>query len=118
MNNQTKKAVSEKQLVFTVEGNEDFPTVLNEIFNCIKFWNNEGLDCHINNNPNYKTGEQYEDFILRMIACDCATFCKGSNEKEPLMPTCKPDTYITGKGGNHVWVARKADNERILIINF
>lgn len=118
MNNQTKKAVSEKQLVFTVEGNEDFPTVLNEIFNCIKFWNNEGLDCHINNNPNYKTGEQYEDFILRMIACDCATFCKGSNEKEPLMSTCKPDTYITGKGGNHVWVARKADNERILIINF
>lgn len=118
MTTQTKKPVSEKQLVYTVEGTEEFPKELSEIFNCIKFWNREGLDCHINNNPNYKAGEAYEDFILRMIACDCEIYCKGSDEEKPLMPTCKPNTYITGKGGNHVWVARKSDNERILIINF
>ncbi len=93
-----------KQLTFE---HSEFPAELNEILNCVRFWNAEGLDCHVKNNPNYTKGEAYEDFILRCIAADCRAFV------EP-----KKEIYLTGKGGNHVWIQRVSDNHRILMVHF
>jgi len=107
-----------KPLLIETEGNEVFNEkhMLAEIFNCVKFWNREGLHCHINNNEHYKTGGSYEDFILRCIAADCRAFVNA--KKSVWNPNVIEGAYITGKGGNHVWVARASDNERILFIHF
>lgn len=110
--------VTVKPLLIDIEGGEVFSGnhQLNEIFNCIKFWNNKGLECHINNNDHYATGGSYEDFILRCIASDCRAFVEAKTDLygNPITP----DQYITGKGGNHVWVSRASDNERIMFIHF
>lgn len=114
----TLKQTDMPVLKIDVEGGEVFTDKhqLNEVFNCIKFWNNNGLHCHINNNEHYKTGGSYEDFILRCMAADCRAFV----EAKPSVwnPNVIEGAYITGKGGNHVWVSRTSDNERILFIHF
>lgn len=107
-----------KPLVIEKESNEVWSDKhqLAEIFNCITFWNRNGLHCHVNNNEHYKTGGSYEDFILRCIAADCRAFCEA--KPSTYMPNIVEGKYITGRGGNHVWVARASDNERILFIHF
>ncbi len=113
-----EEQTSVKPLVIDIESGEVFNDQhpLNEIFNCVKFWNNKGLECHRSNNENYKTGGSYEDFILKCIAADCRAFvnAKGSS----FCPSPKDGEFSTGQGGNHVWVHRNEGNKRILFIHF
>lgn len=83
---------------------EVLPEKLFEIVHCLSFWNQTGVE---NYNRNKEGDESYRDFILRCIACDCRVFVKPCQDK-----------FITGQGGNHVWVSDKSTNQRILIIHF
>ncbi|EHQ25526.1 hypothetical protein [Mucilaginibacter paludis] len=83
---------------------EHLPAELNEIVHCLQFWNQEGVK---NFNMNKEGQESYQDFILRCIAADCRAF---------VQPHA--DRFITGKGGNHVWVSDRQTDKRILIIHF
>jgi len=99
----TKQVQYDKILVGILEA-ETLPIELNEIIHCLTFWNQEGEDCF---KMNGKKDETYTDFILKCIACDCRVFVE---------PYC--DLFITGTGGNHVWVNHKHSNQGILIIHF
>lgn len=92
------------QVVKGIFYGDNLPAELFEIIHCLSFWNQEGEKCYAMN----KTGaESYADFILKCMASDCSVFV-----------TPYPDQFITGKGGNHVWVDNRQTNERILIIHF
>jgi hypothetical protein len=97
------KADYERVLIGVVESGH-LPVRLNEIIHCLQFWNQEGAK---NYGMNKSGQESYEDFILRCMAADCRAFV------EPYA-----NQFITGKGGNHVWVSDKPTNERILLIHF
>lgn len=114
----TATQADQKPLLIEIEGGEVFTDKhpLNELFNCVKFWNKNGLHCHINNNEHYKTGGSYEDFILRCMAADCRAFVDA--KPSTYQPDLIPGQFITGKGGSHVWVKRVSNDERILFIHF
>lgn len=80
------------------------PPELYEIIHCLQFWNQEGRKCY---EMNKDQGEEYRDFIIRCIAADCRVFVEPHAEK-----------FITGRGGNHVWVTDRLSNERLLLIHF
>lgn len=71
--------------------------------NC-QFWNSEGLKCYNENNTNKNI--EYKDFILNCLAADARAFVNANQQ------------FITGKGGNHVWIADATTNERIAILYF
>lgn len=99
-----KKAAHDKVLIGIVEPGRVIPKELQEIIHCLKFWNQTGEE---NFKMNGKDHETYQDFILDAIASDCRVFVKPVEQH-----------YITGRGGNHVWVAASGSGERILIIHF
>jgi len=80
------------------------PPELYEVIHCLQFWNQEGRKCYQMNGEAY---EDYKEFILKCIAADCRVFIEPHAEK-----------FITGRGGNHVWVTDKISKERILLIHF
>ncbi|SFS61770.1 hypothetical protein [Mucilaginibacter polytrichastri] len=83
---------------------DPLPKELREIIHCLSFWNQEGTKNYAMN----KAGnESYPDFILKCIAADCRAFVTPFAEQ-----------FITGKGGNHIWVDNRDTNERILLIHF
>lgn len=83
---------------------ETLPPELYEIIHCLTFWNQEGEKFY---DMNKEGQETYSEFILKCIACDCRVFVEAY---------C--DQFITGIGGNHVWVDDRKTHERILIIHF
>lgn len=98
-----RQVIHTRVLVGVLE-TETLPRELNEIVHCLTFWNQEGADCYMMNAGKEET---YSDFILRCIAADCRVFVE----------SCA-DRFITGSGGNHVWVSHKDSGERILFIHF
>jgi len=99
----TKQVIYSRVLVGVLE-TQTLPPELFEVVHCLTFWNQEGADCYMMNAENQ---ESYSDFILKCIAADCRAFV------EPCA-----DRFITGKGGNHVWVSHKESGKRILFIHF
>lgn len=98
----TKQVIHSRVLVGVLE-TESLPGELNEIVHCLTFWNQEGADCYM---MNAEKQETYSDFILKCIAADCGVFIKPHS-----------DRFITGQGGNHVWVSHKDSGKRILFIH-
>jgi len=98
------KAAYDQVIIGALEPGKRLPKPLWEVIHCVAFWNQEGIACHqMNGDP----GESYQEFILKCMACDCRVFV------EPYS-----DQFITGKGGNHVWIGDKLTGERILIFHF
>lgn len=97
------KAHFGKVLLGGLEAGKRLPKELWEVIHCLTFWNQEGIECH---RMNGKEDESYEDFILTAMACDCRVFV------EPCS-----DMFITGRGGNHIWIADKKSGERILVFH-
>jgi len=80
------------------------PLQLYEIVHCLSFWNQEGRKMFALN----KVADQtFREFILKCIAADCRAMI------EPWH-----DLFITGKGGNHIWIADRLSGERIFLIHF
>lgn len=99
----TKQVDYDKILVGILEA-ETLPIQLNEIVHCLTFWNQEGEDCF---QINGKDGQTYAEFILKCILSDCQVFVEPYSE-----------LFITGRGGDHVWVSHKDCDQRIMIIHF
>lgn len=98
-----KKADHEQVLIGVLES-ALLPPELNEIVHCLSFWNQEGKECY---DINRKGQESYADFILRCVAADCRALIQPYSER-----------FLTGNGGNHVWVADGVTKGRLLIIHF
>lgn len=91
-------------LIGALEAGQKLPKSLWEVVHCLAFWNQEGAKCY---EINKSASESYRDFILHCFAADCRVFVElGSSE------------YITGTGGNHVWISDKNTGKRILIFHF
>lgn len=100
-----RKKVDYKQVLFgALEAGKSLPKSLWEVIHCLAFWNQDGIECH---RMNAEPDETYRDFILRCMACDCRVFVEASG-----------DQFITGTGGNHIWIADKLTGQRILIFHF
>lgn len=98
------KAEYGQVLLGGLEAGKRLPKPLWELIHCLNFWNQEGVACH---QMNGEQAESYQDFILKCMACDCRIFVEPHSDK-----------FITGTGGNHIWIAGKKTGERILIFHF
>jgi hypothetical protein len=98
------KAEYGEVMIGALESGKRLPKALWEVIHCLTFWNQEGMECH---QMNAESNESYQDFILKCMASDCRAFVKPFSHR-----------YITGTGGNHVWIADKKSGERILIFHF
>ena len=99
-----RKYVSfDKVLIAALENLPTLPDDLYKMLENITFWNFDGENCHT---MNCKNDDNYKDFILRVIASDATAFVDAHPH------------YLTGKGGNHVWIAEKSTGKRVLVIHF
>tara|TARA_R110000868_G_scaffold55232_1_gene171836 strand:+ start:815 stop:1171 length:357 start_codon:yes stop_codon:yes gene_type:complete len=95
--------------------------VLNNIKDCIRFWNNNGQGVYDDNrSPTGKMGDEetkayalkteFDDWMLQMVSGDCKTFVKsGNNQQDELK-------FETGRVRSHVWV--HVDDDRKMMIYF
>ena len=78
------------------------------IIQSISFWNRhqDGFpyDCIFNHNKQTLSDDNFIDYLLDMVLCDCKT---GTKYSDAVMKC--------GRGGHHVWVSN-SNNERIMMI--
>lgn len=88
---------------------------LYQVFACVGFWNANGKSVYEANQKGIMGNEftqkeanrlSLEEFIFNSLLSDFTTLAA---------TRLKP--YKFGKGANHIWLSR-ADNERVLLINF
>ena len=97
------------------KGNTNY--VNNNILECVKFWNREGVDVYSKN----LTGElgsketnelakktTYDDFVLEMLMIDCRTFCNSDFAKKSDIK------FKSGRVRSHVWF-HEDDDRKIMI---
>jgi len=91
--------------------------VTNNIIECVKFWNREGLNVYSKNISgdlgSKETNElarttTYDDFVLEMLSIDCRTFCNSEFAKNSKV------RFESGRVRSHVWVHE--DDDRKLMI--
>lgn len=88
----------------------ELPAEINELLNCVTFWNQDGPKCYKMNCPEERGRKihTYESWILDCMVADCKSIILGRSE---------PLDYKFGKAGSHVWVS-KPNNNRILMFHF
>jgi len=78
------------------------------IMKSIAFWNRHkngfSYDCTFNENLMTLSEDNFRNYLLDMILCDCEVFTENST----VGIKC-------GRGGHHVWVS-SSNNERIMMI--
>jgi hypothetical protein len=97
------QAAYDQVLIGAYHGPAPMDYELIKIFECITFWNQEGVACYKSSS---KGVEVYAQFILRCIASDCEAFTDDYGQ------------YYTGRSGDHVWVADSTTGRRLIIIHF
>ena len=64
-----------------------------------------------------KTLNNNDEKMINAIKHDLGLYPDSTLESmNELLNKCRFDNHITGKGGSHLWISRKLDNERIAII--
>lgn len=95
------------KLILHDERNGVTNQILNNIVDCVNFWNREGkfiwmenIYGDLGNEDTNKIAQtlNYDDWVLEMMACDANIFCTGSASKESL------NGFESGRTRSHVWV--------------
>ena len=95
--------------------------VLNNIKDCIRFWNKTGQGVYDDNRSEdgrlgnketkaYALNTEFDDWMLEMMLVDCKTFVKSGNEQQSELK------FETGRVRSHVWV--HVDDDRKMMIYF
>jgi hypothetical protein len=92
--------------------------VTNNILDCVKFWNNEGMMA-IAKNRSGEWGDKdtqkmantmaADDFLLEMVLRDARAFVNSEFAKN------SPDNYECGRTRSHVWI--HINDQRVLMIH-
>lgn len=69
----------------------------------LQFYNQQGGE-HFKKGK--KRGEDYRDYVIRSVEADFGAI------------TCMSDTYFSGRGGSHVWIAERVSGRRVFMVQF
>jgi len=79
------------------------PKALEAVIDLLAYYNRCGDQLYAKNQKKF---EDYRDFIIRVFSKDC---------RELTDPN---ETYASGYGGSHIWIAERSSGIRVLMLHF
>ncbi|WP_142528565.1 hypothetical protein [Pedobacter westerhofensis] len=79
------------------------PKALEAVTDRLRYYNQYGEELYTKDKKQF---EDYRDFIIRVLSKDCSGI------------TDPNESYTSGYGGSHIWIAERSSGRRVLMMHF